>query len=61
MGVLKQRIVCLLRHNRRTLAIEQAHDVRDVVAKTFKRRLDGDFHAKFPRSQAIFVFMPWPG
>ena len=58
MGVLKHRVVRLLRSDCRALSVEQAHNVRDIVAKALKRRFNRDSHAKLPRSQAIFVFMP---
>ena len=35
--------------------------VCDVIQEARQRCDDGNFHAYCLRSQAIFVFMPWPG
>ena len=58
MGMFEHRVVRFLRRDCCPFTVEQTHDVRDVVAKALKRRYNRDSHAKLPRSQAIFVFMP---
>ena len=45
MGVLKHRVVRLLRSDCRALSVEQAHNVRNIVAKALKRRFNCDPHA----------------
>ena len=61
MRMNEQRVVRLLRSDRSALAVEQTHHIGNIVLELQKLGFDGDFHSPVPRSQAIFVFMPWPG
>ena len=61
MDMREARVGLLRFFHSRSLAVKQAHDVADIVLKRRQRCLDSDFHAFASCSQAIFVFMPWPG